>query len=252
MTYNIGGGEVDPARLEAVIDQLDAHVVALQECKKVLDEPRLRQKGWYVHTWLTQCLLSRYPVRAVDARDPHDLWKLHGSGAIIRYEIETPAGVIDLVNVHLATVRRGLLLLGYESLLGDSDAGVGFLEANLQLRDHESELARGWSEHARGPLIVAGDFNLPAQSAIFRRHWSSLTDVFEAVGLGWGDSKWTSWYGARIDHVLVGPGWECLDTWVEQKRHIGLDHRPVLAELRLVGPAAPPPSPTAASDDAGR
>jgi vancomycin resistance protein VanJ len=81
---------------------------------------------------------------------------------------------------------------------------------------------------------VFGDFNMPLESAIFRRCWSPLADAFSTAGWGFGFTKTSEkrgWsYGARIDHVLFSPPWRCLRCWVAGD--IGSDHLPLVAELR--------------------
>jgi endonuclease/exonuclease/phosphatase (EEP) superfamily protein YafD len=63
--------------------------------------------------------------------------------------------------------------------------------------------------------LVAGDFNMPAESAIFRECWANRTDAFRAAGWGFGHTKFSRWWGTRIDHILAGPPWAvtCLDAW---------------------------------------
>ena len=126
-----------------------------------------------------------------------------------------------VVNVHLETARKGLF-----AFLGDDPEllkAIGIkpmssrrvLNAkgtaddraviNAEIRDRESARAMTWSLQGNQltPVIVAGDFNLPVESTIFRRHWGEFTDAFEAAGSGFG---WTRQEGAllriRIDHIL--------------------------------------------------
>ena len=97
----------------------------------------------------------------------------------------------------------------------------------------ESLLAHAFAIQSKGPLLVAGDFNMPEESAIYRRHWSGLNNAFSCAGYGFGTSKETRWHGIRIDHVLLGPGWSCLHTQVGP--HLGGDHRPMVADLAWSG-----------------
>ena len=75
---------------------------------------------------------------------------------------------------------------------------------------------------------------MPGESTLFRGDWSGWLDAFAAVGWGFGftkvSEKWGYSYGARIDHVLYGPSWRCLDAWVGSD--IGSDHRPLLADFQ--------------------
>jgi endonuclease/exonuclease/phosphatase (EEP) superfamily protein YafD len=76
---------------------------------------------------------------------------------------------------------------------------------------------------------VAGDFNLPADSAIFRDNWSWLQDAFGQAGWGYGYSKYTKYWGIRIDHVLTGPGWQARSCQVQSD--VGSDHLPPFTQL---------------------
>ena len=81
-------------------------------------------------------------------------------------------------------------------------------------------------------MLVAGGFNLPVESTIYRAYWRDLRNAFEETGTGFGWSKGEGkLLRIRIDHVLgnataprpvgtwLGPDW-------------GSDHRPVIADLR--------------------
>jgi endonuclease/exonuclease/phosphatase (EEP) superfamily protein YafD len=103
------------------------------------------------------------------------------------------------------------------------------------MRLWESNLARDWAKHAKGPLIVAGDFNLPRESQIFQEAWGSFGDAFDTCGWGFGYSKETRVkgieFGTRIDHVLFDSSFGCASVKIGPE--IGSDHRGVIAELRL-------------------
>jgi len=229
MTYNIGGGQAGLGALEHVLTVVKPDIVALQEVSSKLDLEKLEPMGFHVHVDTGMALLSRFPIRKIEARDRSDVWKMNGSGAIIRYEIETPSRTISLLTLHLETVRDGL-----EAIMSSGLEGAPELEANIRQRDFESKLARDFMDRHGGASFVVGDFNMPVESAIYQRYWSSFTNAFSAAGLGFGESKYTRWFGIRIDHVLVGRGWASERAFVGP--HIGLDHRPMIADLRWVGP----------------
>ena len=77
------------------------------------------------------------------------------------------------------------------------------------------------------------DFNLPADSTIFRRYWGDFANAFFRVGWGFGFTKNSTEggfsYGSRIDHVLYSPDLRCLRSWVGPD--VGSDHLPLLAEF---------------------
>lgn len=235
MTYNIGVGAITAKMVMELLEDISPDIAVFQECETVMDLPLFRSKHWNADMTLGSCVASRYPIRKVDARDPRDVWEMNGSGMIVRYEIETPGRVVHVVNVHLETVREAL-----SEAMHRAWKAAPALEANIEQRAFESGLARGWAARAEGlgsgsvvPLLVMGDFNMPVESAIYRRFWSSYTNAFSEVGFGFGATKETSWHGIRIDHVLLGPGWDCKRAWVG--RGLGGDHRPMLVDLRWHG-----------------
>ena len=229
MTYNVGGGRVDPFALGVLLRAAAPDVVTLQERDgPVVEPPHSVDLETQCNGEL--CLLSRFRIKSADIRDRADLLANHGSGSMIRYEIETPHGVVSVLNVHLATVREGLAAVMHRAW-----RGAPALEANTRERALESSIARGWAERAgRAPLLVMGDFNMPVESAIYRSWWSPLTNAFSVAGLGFGGSKRTRWHGLRIDHILAGPGWRVERAWMGEG--LGGDHRPMFAELSYVGP----------------
>jgi endonuclease/exonuclease/phosphatase (EEP) superfamily protein YafD len=229
MTYNIGGGEIDPAGLAPLLEETGADVALFQECQAIVEKarPSLEQHGFHVDAQYGSCIASRFPIGKIDVRDPRDVWRMNGSGVITRYEIAVPGIPLNVVNVHLETVRDGLTAVMRRAPW----KGAARLEENIRQRDFESSLGRAWTERATGPLVITGDFNMPFESAIYQRYWSSFTNAFSAAGLGFGHTKETRWHGIRIDHVLLGPGWECVGAHVG--RHLGGDHRPMIAYLHL-------------------
>ena len=80
-------------------------VVVLQESGRQLPEAT---PGWYSSTEGGAAVLSRFPILGVAARDRSDVWRMAGSGVMVRYTLDTPLGRVDLTNVHLETPREGL------------------------------------------------------------------------------------------------------------------------------------------------
>ena len=226
LTYNIGGGEIEPARIAPWLEALAPDVAVFQECGHTLEhaKPALTQAGWKVELQHGSCMVSRHPIRRVEVRDPKEIWKMGGSGVIVRYEVATPKRVVNIVNLHLETVRDGLT-----AVMRRGPGGAAEMESNIDQREIESVLARAFANQTSGPLIVAGDFNMPVESAIYRAHWGDFTNAFSCAGWGFGATKATRWHGIRIDHVLLGPGWSCTGTQIGAD--LGLDHRPVVVDL---------------------
>ncbi len=222
-TWNVDEGVVPLGAVAAFIDVELPDVVALQECPEshVAAPP-----GWYHDGQHGMAVLSRFPVLEVKERDPSDMRQLSGSGAIVRYAIETPAGRIDLTNVHLETPREGL-----ESILRFGPGAAAELQAKNAQREIEARVARRWVDESPSALrLVAGDFNAPVESDLFREFWRGLRDCHSDAGWGFGFTKRTRRIGTRIDHVLAGPGLECVSAHVGPWR--GGDHAPLIVDVR--------------------
>ena len=111
----------------------------------------------------------------------------------------------------------------------EADADLGMQRHGVRWYDLETGQ---WS--SEDPIgILAGDFNMPVESRIYREFWGDFRDAFSAAGNGWGETKLTSWYGTRIDHVLYSPPWVCRRVSVGPP--MGSDHCPLVADLAREG-----------------
>lgn len=145
--------------------------------------------------------------------------------------IDRIAGPIGVV--HLRSVRNELSeFLDVSELLGQTDS----MAARQEKRIGGSHFASRWlaSEESGRPTLVVGDFNLVRESAVFRRDWGAWRDAFSAVGLGYGHTWSSSWYGLRIDHVLSDDSWRVRASRVGPD--LGSDHRPLITDLGRARP----------------
>ncbi|MEQ9321178.1 MAG: endonuclease/exonuclease/phosphatase family protein [Polyangiaceae bacterium] len=231
-TFNIQERPLQSDFVEQVVKDFDVDVLALVECRAGEHGRQARKLELYDRQVATQfglCLFSRHPIVEVDGRDPKDAWDKNGSGAIMRAAIDVDGQVIHVVAVHLATARDGLEALRYKRF-----DGIGDMDANTELRRWESTIAREHADRADGPLLVMGDFNLPVESDIYRRIWSPFVNAFDECGTGYGNTKLTRWFGARIDHILMSAPFRCESAEVLEPR--GSDHAPLYARLLLTPP----------------
>lgn len=226
-SYNMGQIKTSTAALAELLGRMAPDVMAIQECDPEVVQG-LKPMGWQVATGHGSCLVSRHPIAEAQQRDQSAIWAMGGSGVMVRYGIDTPGQRVVVVNLHLETVRKGLS----EAIARRGDAAQAMTD-NLEQRSLESLLARQFTREAGGPLIVTGDFNMPVESALYRRDWADLTNAFHAAGWGTGATKHTRWHGIRIDHVLTGPGWQAVQA--EVGPDLGGDHRPMVVDLRLSG-----------------
>jgi vancomycin resistance protein VanJ len=226
---NAAGGGTNVIRDALVADVREEHpdVVVVAECGPQLEKPLSELEGYQFRAGDELCLLVRGTVEEWSPRDQHDLWKANGAGAIVRATVATAAGRIRLGLVHLATPRN--VLDTYFSLSSLLKKGP-LTRENIALRDRESTLAREWiNAGAALPTVIAGDFNLPVESAIYRRHWGDLRNAFGRAGRGAGYTKHTRLWGVRIDHILTTNDIDTHASFVGTS--IGSDHLPVIADL---------------------
>jgi endonuclease/exonuclease/phosphatase family metal-dependent hydrolase len=228
LSCNIHGHEVDPKALAAVVAAAEPDIVALQSWEPEYLPVVFPSRDWHVHEAGQLCLASRYPIRSGALLDDPE-FNTTGSAAG-RYEVETPAGRVVFVSLHLASPRDGL-----EEVIQSRGRRGGQLAANSRLRRRQSAKIARWLDPTLAPLLLAGDFNTPPESTIYRQYWAHYANAFSSAGLGFGPTHFTRHTGVRIDHILAGPGWHCERCWVGPP--VGSPHHPVLADLWRDGAA---------------
>jgi endonuclease/exonuclease/phosphatase (EEP) superfamily protein YafD len=163
----------------------------------------------------------------LDETDPQNVWR-RGAQAAMRFEVQAPLGPFELLNVHFETVRGGV-----EALAARGLSGLPQFVSNRATARRDSARASERVRVRSRPLIIAGDFNLPVESMIYRDDWSSFSNAFSRCGRGIGNTKFTGFYGSRIDHLLTSAEWHCTDARVLRTPYGG-DHRPLVVDLRFL------------------
>jgi endonuclease/exonuclease/phosphatase family metal-dependent hydrolase len=222
MTHNVGGSRVTAEALDRLMKAERVDVAALQECPLYKND--MARLDWRFYYGGGLCLVSRYPFAVLDVRDPNNTRRSGGHDSD-RFEIETPLGRLQLLNVHLRTIRGGLEALGAQQWRALPQFAHNREESAL-----ESRVARERTRGGTEPIVVAGDFNLPVESAIYRAYWGDLRNTFSSCGRGLGHTKFTSLFGIRIDHVLTSDQWRCADARVLSSPYGG-DHAPLVVDL---------------------
>lgn len=220
LSWNTNGRILRPTGFRALLAEAAPDVVLLQEWNAAEPEPAFGP-GWNVvpaphGLWAA----SPHPVRL--ATDPAPV-AFGRPGAAAAFDVAAPGRPARVVNVHLPTPRPGIA-----AALARFPGGLDELSAVTADQDQASGAARPL---AAGPglFVVAGDFNLPGESRVFRRHWGDLRDAFAEAGVGFGYTKFTRWHGIRIDHILHDPGAAC--DWCRVGPDLGSDHYPLLARI---------------------
>jgi endonuclease/exonuclease/phosphatase (EEP) superfamily protein YafD len=226
VTFNADAG--DNSRILAVSLGLAGYapdVVLVQECVPALAAAEHWPEGWRATHQDGLCLASRFPVLASATLGRVSTGDQGGTGLVMLYRLKGDDGVIDLVSLHLETPRKGLELLGTES-------GVESLERNQLVRDVGSRRMARWIREQSDAAIVAGDFNMPVESRIYRRYWTGCGNAFSRVGRGFGWTRFFPKFAIRIDHVLTCGGWRA--TRAQVGPDLGSDHRPLIVDLERV------------------
>jgi vancomycin resistance protein VanJ len=239
LTCNVKGKCADNLALDELIGTVLPDVVALQGC---WGEVRVSwPTGWHVCQEGALVVASRYPLRRHAA---NHLWQRPGHWPrtdVMHCTVQSPEGDVEFCSIHLLSLHEGLeAVLDRRTLLRPSDGPA--LAAEIEQRRQQSADAEGWIRGLSDTPILAGDFNMPVDSAIYRRYWAGYRNAFSDAGLGFGYTEWPRirrlssglFFGIRIDHVLTGSGWRCRRCWVGPD--VGSDHLPLVADLSPTPP----------------
>ncbi len=132
---------------------------------------------------------------------------------------------VTLVSVHLIPNRADLSLWSRETWVMQT-------RNRRQRREQMTELSKGLAAVPRGqPLVLVGDFNIPAGDAVFRVLPDRLHDAFPRAGRGWGNTWMATLPLVRIDQVWVSEDWHPIS--VTARAAPPSDHRMVVSELAL-------------------
>lgn len=222
VTYNCGHTDDEP--VVGLIHRLQPDIITLNEWHPSRPLPAALTEGRHVARAGGNVVLSRFSIEAIESLQSDQLkrWEHRALGCLL----QTAAGPIRVVCVHLETPRHGLSEFRHSLWRGADE-----MRRNTEKRRLEAELASEFVGKSSAPLIVAGDFNTPVESRIYQRYWSGWQNVFSQAGLGLGYTKYTRFFGVRIDHILVSSHWRSRSAWIGPD--LGGDHRPVVAELAL-------------------
>jgi vancomycin resistance protein VanJ len=219
LTYNLGNGLAEPARLATMLRQSDADIVALQEVTAATAAA------------LAAELADRYPHQAVSGAG------IPGKAVLSRYPIVTAAplelapGRPDL-RAEIDLDGRPLTVIVAHPAPPRLHAGsIAITDATRHQREQVTALATG-----SGPALLLGDLNLTDRHATYQRLTvAGLTDAFASAGAGPGFT-FPARLGLvpalpvmRIDYIWHTGHFTTQAAWVGPDA--GSDHLPVLARL---------------------
>jgi len=165
-----------------------------------------------------------------------------GGNMAVRYDLERNMGNMHLFYVHLHTPRVGI-----QDIIDGDINGVSEIKDMAQVKDKESGIVSQWIAPYKN-VLIAGDFNMSQRNPVYRKYWAWFTNVFSKAGFGFGYTKFTSWHGVRIDHILCDGGWKVIHS--EVGPDVGSDHRPLVTDVEFIGNYAKDGRPTKAEGQA--
>jgi vancomycin resistance protein VanJ len=241
LSYNVNSALGGVANIVTEIESQSPDIVVLQEIGSASEEigtllgeryPTVRVSGQFL-------LATRYPV--VDVMQPEGI-EFEGrirSPRFVRQHLDTPLGAIALYNVHPISPRETFSTLRGHGLRGEilsgrlfSPAHAPVVEANGALRSRQVQAFADSARRESGPVVIAGDTNLPGLSFIYHQYLSGYQDGFGKAGWGLGytfpNNRRVPWM--RIDRILASM--ELHFVRFEVGRSAWSDHRCVVADLQ--------------------
>lgn len=229
MTHNVNAANPDPQRVVQVIKDTAPDIVAVQELTNSLAEV------------LVSGLSDSYRYRVLVPREDYS-----GAGVFSRFPIVSEetfeAGhlgqhlVVDVngQSVHLFNVH--LLPPGFRFGSRTSFPPYMIRQFDTRMQTEQVEVVLRRVDEIRGPVLVAGDFNMTDQTRPYRRIRENLTDVFRETGWGFGHTFPVRRRGLplplpvfRIDYVFHSRELVALEAHVGAST--GSDHLPLVARL---------------------
>ncbi len=226
-TWNIHEYSGDISRLGERIRSWDCDIVCLQEARghrlRALLPEYAEARFGDVRIFVRGDILEREPI-------------LPGHRYLrpaLACDLEIRGRRLKLATVHFAMSDRRESLTNRNRSLGE------YLANSVRVRGIQCERILEWLPD-EGPVVVAGDFNTPANSMFHRRMRRRLTDSFGSAGLGFGYTFLARGLPVfRIDYIWTGNGVRPIRCWTSGAAPS--DHRPVIAEVRLPPTAASVP-----------
>ena len=211
----------DPERILAVLREIDADVIALQEADR-----RFGARA----SVLPRALLDEYsPWRAVPLNERPESIGWHGNALLVRRGIEVAeASAVPLPTLEpRGAVRADLVVEGRRLRVVGMHLDLSGLRRRQQVR---AVLAHIGACDGHSPTVLMGDFN----------EWSAHGGALGEFHHGWrvlapGRSFPSRRPVAQLDRIVISRDWRIEETRVHHSLLAarGSDHLPVFARLEL-------------------
>lgn len=222
LSANLYVGNPDPRPFVALLTREQPDIVITEETRPAFADA-VRGSGLYpfeseqdLSLTDDKKVFSRYPIR--DARQLDDIPGRPVYRHAMRLVVDTPAGPVVVYAVHPDTPRS--LEQWHER-----DAYLDRLAAAVR------------GERPDVPIVVAGDWNLPAHSVFFRDFFAETGLRFARPSLWLPITRFSTklarlgYFGSTIDHLAVSPGVR-VTNW-KRGSDIGSNHLPIIVDLAL-------------------
>lgn len=215
------GGKTSKKYLKNLIKREQPDIFLFQETlieklNGVFDKP------WQLQCDAGLCIASQYPYKKIGEQSRR-IFKGWGNFAVY-YEVDIEGKTLPLMNVHLETPR---------SILSDL-LGLAFdwqeVKRFRENKSLETALISTWAS-SQPYFVMAGDFNMTIDESLYNDYFSSFQNAIDTAGFGINFTKYTSWHGVRIDHVLASN--HITFSKAKVLSSLGGDHRAILTEIVL-------------------
>ncbi len=239
VTFNVWGGNPHLDTVETWLRQVNADLVLLQENPKSYADdgiPHLKDLYPYQLNRAWQwgnIALSRYPILT---EEHFDLANDGSRPVQQRFTVGVGGRTIAIYNVHLPMpIGDRPRLPGVQYLLQTA------ARYDDSARNSEIERVIAVLKTEPYPFVVAGDFNMSDQAAIYSRLAALMGDTFREAGFGLGGSwplgivdELPSFLPPlfRIDYIWHSAHFRAIDAW--QGPRLGSDHLPLYGALELL------------------
>ena len=209
----------DPERIIAVLREVDADIIALQETD--------RRFGERVST-IPRALLDDTPWRPLPVAKRRRSLGWHGNALLVRRNMNcVAAGPLDLPRLEPRGAVMGELTLGGARM---RVLGTHLDLSGIRRRDQIRAMLDHCSNGNMLPTVIMGDFN----------QWGRLTGAMQDFAVAWqiitpGASYPSRRPVAQFDRIVVTPDWHYIDSGVHHSTLAvqASDHLPIWAKLEL-------------------
>lgn len=224
-TYNVLGFMADPEQTFAVIQDMDADLIGIQELRPILEgklQTELREEYPYQVSQVIQgfeglALLSRYPILESEIsinpnyEDPATLLIPKYLRAVVQIEDQQVAVYV----YHPATPLFSILTAYDDRAIHAQTRGIAALVARETM-----------------PVLILCDCNSTPRSRQYALLDDFLDNAFTDVGRGFGLTHPADWPIMRLDHVWFSEEFRAIEAEVIDEGGTS-DHLPLWARLDL-------------------